>query len=573
LASTTTTYTYNNLDQLTAVNLPNTTQDLSYTYDARGNMLTEAVTGGATTTYAWDARDRLTAVDLPGGATNELTYVYDAEGRRARQTLSGTVTKYLWDELSQFGDVVAELNASNAVTVSYVLGGSSLISQKRGATTSYYLPDAQGSTRALTSAAAAVTDTYRYSAFGELETQTGTTANSYLYTGQQFDSSTGLYSLRARYYDASIGRFLSRDMYPINRQNPMELNRYVYAVGNPVRWGDPSGHLAIETGLNLSTVSRSIAVGAIQGATGGLIGSTVIYLATVFGVCGPNAQIAMLQTDPLAFIGTGTLIGAATGGFIAAGGSIFGAAGAGYATAAAGGVGAGTAIYDIALNGANPCNVAGLILSVAGGTLGARAAADAIRNARVSNPNDVPEGSPADTPEVVDDGQTPIDTPEDTPYNVGSGDDGLDQWEDDGGAPPGGPYAPPMPRTGAYSDLSAELSGTGLQANHLNQNAAYRTVIPPRNGISVAIEGDVIMQPTSPHGLFHQSLNNFWSQFRGGSPLQRPSNGQYSQALAQALRRAGFSEIEVNYLVTLARDQRLQYGLLETDFVPRIPTR
>jgi RHS repeat-associated protein len=97
----------------------------------------------------------------------------------------------------------------------------------------------------LTSSAAAVTDTYRYSAFGDIETQTGTTLNSYLYTGQQFDASTGLYSLRARYYDAAVGRFLSRDTWAIDRQNPMELNRYVYAAGNPVRWGDPSGHSSL----------------------------------------------------------------------------------------------------------------------------------------------------------------------------------------------------------------------------------------------------------------------------------------------------------------------------------------
>jgi RHS repeat-associated protein len=122
-------------------------------------------------------------------------------------------------------------------------------------TTSYYLPNIQGSTRVLTSNAAAITDTYRYSAFGDIETQTGTTLNSYLYTRQQFDSSTGLYSLRTRYYDAAVGRFLSRDTYPLNHQNPMELNRYVYAAGNPVRWSDPSG--LISYALNLSAVMRS----------------------------------------------------------------------------------------------------------------------------------------------------------------------------------------------------------------------------------------------------------------------------------------------------------------------------
>ena len=56
--------------------------------------------------------------------------------------------------------------------------------------------------------------------------QTGTTTNNYLYTGQQFDSLTGLYSLRARYYAPGLGRFLSQDTYPYNFGNPVELNRY-----------------------------------------------------------------------------------------------------------------------------------------------------------------------------------------------------------------------------------------------------------------------------------------------------------------------------------------------------------
>lgn len=61
-----------------------------------------------------------------------------------------------------------------------------------------------------------VTDTYAYTTFGELYSQTGTTVNSYLYAGQQFDTLTGLYGLHARYYDSAVGRFLSRDQYPVN---------------------------------------------------------------------------------------------------------------------------------------------------------------------------------------------------------------------------------------------------------------------------------------------------------------------------------------------------------------------
>ncbi|KAB2892823.1 MAG: RHS repeat-associated core domain-containing protein [Bacteroidetes bacterium] len=93
--------------------------------------------------------------------------------------------------------------------------------------------------------AVTVTDTYDYTAFGEIDAQTGTTPNTYLYTGQQYDAETGLYSLRARYYNPSDGRFLSRDTYAYNYQNPIELNRYAYAANNPITNYDPSGQFAL----------------------------------------------------------------------------------------------------------------------------------------------------------------------------------------------------------------------------------------------------------------------------------------------------------------------------------------
>ncbi len=127
---------------------------------------------------------------------------------------------------------------------SYALGGTELLKQTRGGVMSYYLHDGQGNTRALSDDSGAVTDTYAYTAFGELYVQTGTIINAYLYTGQQFDSLTGLYSLRARYYDSGNGRFLSRDAANLVFMTPGEIDRYVYVMNNPVNGIDPLGHQA-----------------------------------------------------------------------------------------------------------------------------------------------------------------------------------------------------------------------------------------------------------------------------------------------------------------------------------------
>jgi hypothetical protein len=62
---------------------------------------------------------------------------------------------------------------------------------------------------------------------------------------------------------AAIGRFLSRDTFPLNHQNPMELNRYVYAAGNPVKFRDPSGLQGLSNFGNLLKAVTIAALGVV----------------------------------------------------------------------------------------------------------------------------------------------------------------------------------------------------------------------------------------------------------------------------------------------------------------------
>lgn len=67
-----------------------------------------------------------------------------------------------------------------------------------------------------------------------------------LYTGQQFDDATGLYYLRARYYNPDVGRFLSRDSVYPDQKDTGQLHRYGYGANNPINGMDPSGHMFFE---------------------------------------------------------------------------------------------------------------------------------------------------------------------------------------------------------------------------------------------------------------------------------------------------------------------------------------
>ena len=127
--------------------------------------------------------------------------------------------------------------------------GHDLLSQTRDSVVSYYHTDGLGSTRTLTNSAQTVTDTYTYDAFGLLLAQTGTTDNSYLYRGEQFDHESGFYYLRARYMNPALGRFVTMDTFSGYSADPITLHKYLYANANPITYSDPSGDVAILQGL------------------------------------------------------------------------------------------------------------------------------------------------------------------------------------------------------------------------------------------------------------------------------------------------------------------------------------
>ncbi len=122
------------------------------------------------------------------------------------------------------------------------LYGNGRISQ-HATQTEYFLGDALGSVRQLADTAGAVTLTQSYSPYGETISSVGSGVSVYQFTGESRDAN-GLTYLRARYYNSSDGRFLTRDTWNGDYNRPLSLNRWGYVEGNPVNLVDPSGHYA-----------------------------------------------------------------------------------------------------------------------------------------------------------------------------------------------------------------------------------------------------------------------------------------------------------------------------------------
>ncbi|MEI7733399.1 MAG: RHS repeat-associated core domain-containing protein [Verrucomicrobiota bacterium] len=257
------------------------TGTIGYTYDAVGNRLTRTssvpnvattsanygtndwVTGdsynnnGSTTnsggnSYAYDFENRLTNFN-----NGTAVFVYDGDGNRVRKTVAGVTTYYLVDDRNPTGyaQVLEELTTVGATPSRLYTHGLDMISQRQSdGTTSFFGYDGNGNTRFLTSAAGAVTDTYTYEAFGVGIAGTGSTANNYLFAGEQYDSSLGFYYLRARYLNPGMGRFWTRDPFGGRRQEPDTLHKYLYCSDDPINRHDPSGY------ENTITVSGSFGI-------------------------------------------------------------------------------------------------------------------------------------------------------------------------------------------------------------------------------------------------------------------------------------------------------------------------
>lgn len=133
----------------------------------------------------------------------------------------------------------------------YTNGGvTGLVSERSGSTSHFYHGDQLGSTRGLSNSSQSITDAREYDSFGLTIATSGSTATPFRFAGgegYQADADSGLMLLGARYYDPSLGRFISRD--PIGYEGG--LNLYGYCENDPVNHSDPSGHVGVPFPLPL----------------------------------------------------------------------------------------------------------------------------------------------------------------------------------------------------------------------------------------------------------------------------------------------------------------------------------
>ena len=330
------TYAYQNGNITERKEYAYTTGDLGEVLDAKtwtygNNIWTDLLTNfnGQTITYdeignpttignkslSWNGRQLQQIAD----GENIYTYSYNADGQRVSKTVNGTETEFFYN-----GSILAGQKTGNNTLVFMYDNNGDIFGVVYNGAEYYYIKNAQNDVVAIVDSNKNVIAEYQYDAWGRIVSVTDVEGNDISaqkdhignvnpirYRSYYFDSETYFYYLNTRYYSPEMCRVLNADDTDTLLCSPNELtdkNLFAYCDNNPVMRVDHGGDFWMLIGA---------AVGAV---VGGAVSAISQYTSTGkvnWGVVGVNAAAGAIS-GVLASTGVGLVasvgINAALGG-------------------------------------------------------------------------------------------------------------------------------------------------------------------------------------------------------------------------------------------------------------------
>jgi len=239
---------------------PATNRLTSATYDAAGRALS-----WATESYDYDALGQIRHMN-----NKEWTYIYTADEERiytmyqegnpssAERTisirdLSGNVLRRF--EAIGWGESQWQWEGDYVYKAGQLIG-----SEHNGGGIRHYHSDHLGTPHLITDGQGQSLGDHAYLPYGIEITDPGQEGTVFKFTGHERDQHGSgtlddLDYMHARYYSPHLGRFMRPDPELGKLGSPQSWNRYAYALGNPIRFGDPTGRIS-EDGVGEGTPEK-----------------------------------------------------------------------------------------------------------------------------------------------------------------------------------------------------------------------------------------------------------------------------------------------------------------------------
>jgi RHS repeat-associated protein len=228
-----------------------------------GNLLSAPAPDGTSAAQdsTFDLADHLLTV-FPHGSSTKTVFTIDALGRHATRKVGAAPTDtYTYAGASE---AVVRIEQSPTVYTDSALDANAdrLATKTSGGAFGWLLPDLHGDVAGtLNSGGTAVTDAFRYDPYGKLiGSTTSAVPSPWRYQGRLLETTPGgtepdLYDFGFRAYSPTLGAFTSLDNVAGSAQNPVSLNRFLYAGANPETMVDPSGHVMLGQGQVCSAMA------------------------------------------------------------------------------------------------------------------------------------------------------------------------------------------------------------------------------------------------------------------------------------------------------------------------------
>jgi RHS repeat-associated protein len=278
-------------------------------YDASGDVLNDGQNQ-----YLYDGEGRICAVassPMPN-VTTMTGYLYDADGTRVAK---GRITAWSCDPgvngfqttndyiLGLGGEQLTEMGVdatagSSATTLAWqhtnVYAAGALIATYDNDGLHFYFNDPLGTRRTQTDYTGVLEQTCSSLPFGDALACSGGNLQApteHHFTGKERDTESGNDYFEARYFGSSMGRMLSPDPIGGDLSNPQSLNKYAYALNNPLRFTDPTGLYVCRDGQDCSAFEKVLA--SLRDSTN----ADVARAAAAYGALGEDNGVTVGFAD------------------------------------------------------------------------------------------------------------------------------------------------------------------------------------------------------------------------------------------------------------------------------------